>query len=341
VAESSREIKRWLLVARKIPSPEIRCAALSALETKQGQGRGAALFAIVPDSASRPLIRALIAYQVLYDFLDSVSERGAEAGQRNGDHLYLALLDALDSSRPLSDYYRYHPWKDDGGYLESIVAFCRAQTAQLVSYPLVRDALVEEVTGQGIAQILAINHDPDDAGRNRELHLWARRHAPPACELNWFELAAAGSGSSIVHLVLLSLAASPTCSREDVSRVRKAYFPWVASMASLLDSYVDQAVDAATGDHSYVAHYQTPSVAARRIEQLLRRTLVEAGSLPDANRHKLIVACMAAMYLSTDRAHTPEMRRDTQRVARAGGSLTRLLIPAMRLWRTVFAERHT
>ena len=32
----------------------------------------------------------------------------------------------------------------------------------------------------------------------------------------------------------------------------------------MLDSYVDQAEDAANGDHSYIAHYPTPELASEQ-----------------------------------------------------------------------------
>ena len=52
-----------------------------------------------------------------------------------------------------------------------------------------------------------------------------------------------------------------------------------------------------------------------------------------------LAACMVAMYLSKDSAHAPDMRASTAGFVRAGGSLTRLLLPVLRLWRIIFAQR--
>ena len=76
--------------------------------------------ATLPRARNRRLLRLLVAYQIIWDFLDSVSERGASAGQANGRQLHLALIDALDPSRPLSDYYLHNPWREDGGYLNAL-----------------------------------------------------------------------------------------------------------------------------------------------------------------------------------------------------------------------------
>jgi hypothetical protein len=53
----------------------------------------------------------------------------------------------------------------------------------------------------------------------------------------------------------------------------------------------------------------------------------------------VIAACMVAMYLSKDSARTPAMRPTTDRLSEAGGSLTRLLLPVLRLWRVAYAQR--
>jgi hypothetical protein len=42
----------------------------------------------------------------------------------------------------------------------------------------------------------------------------------------------------------------------------------------MLDSYVDQAEDAANGDHIYIAHYPTPQLAILGTGQLVRRSLI-------------------------------------------------------------------
>jgi tetraprenyl-beta-curcumene synthase len=45
------------------------------------------------------------------------------------------------------------------------------------------------------------------------------------------------------------------------------------------------------------------------------------------------------MYLSKDSARTPQMRASTRSLAAAGGSLAKLLLPVLRLWRAVYRQR--
>ena len=65
----------------------------------------------------------------------------------------------------------------------------------------------------------------------------------------------------------------------------------------------------------------------------------EARALPDGARHTVIVACMVAMYLSKDSSRTPQMRASTRTLAAAGGSLSRLLLPVLRVWRVLYSQR--
>ncbi len=328
-------MRRWRELAREIPDAPIREDALSALSRKRGQTDGAALFSILPRARNPTLLRLLVAYQIIWDFLDSVSERGAISGQANGRQLHLALVDALDPGRPISDYYRHHPWRDDGGYLRTLVTVCRASCARLPSHGRVRRLVVREALR---AQVLAINHDLDPRHRDAMLEAWATREFPARQEASWFEFSGAAS-AGLAIFALLVLAGEPACTDDEIARTRSAYSPWTSTLATMLDSYVDQAEDVANGDHTYISHYPTPELATQRICVLVRRCLREAHSLKDAEKHSLIIASMVAMYLSKDSALTPEMREATMRILDAGGSLTRLLHPILRLWRTAYGLR--
>lgn len=333
----AREVRAWRRRARTSPDPPLRQGALSSLAHKRGHSDGAALFWTIPRTHSADLLRLLVAYEVIWDFLDSINERGAAAGEANGRRLHLALIDALDRERPVSDYYRLHPWRDDGGYLHTLVAGCRAQCAALPSYERVRSRLRTEAIR---AQVLAINHDTDPDRRDANLRAWAAHEFPGGCEASWFELTGAASASLTVH-VLLALAADELCSESDIARAQGAYFPWISAATTMLDSFVDQLEDAEHGDHSYVAHYPSPAQAAARIRELVRRSLREVDALRDPERHRLIVACMVAMYLSKDSAHSRALRATTWSLVAAGGSLTWLLLPVLRLWRIAYAQRST
>ncbi|MHB8233950.1 MAG: DUF2600 family protein [Solirubrobacteraceae bacterium] len=325
----------WEVHARAIPDPRLREDALSSIAHKRGHTDGAALFWILPRRRDLTLLRLLVTYEMIWDFLDCVNERAAEAGTVNGCQLHLALVEALDPGAPISDYYRYHPWREDGGYLSALVQSCRRHCASLPSYGRVQPLLIREAKR---AQVLAFNHDTDPRGRDAALRTWAAREFCGEQGLSWYELSGAASASMTVH-AFLALAAEPQCTETDLQRTCAAYFPWLSAATTMLDSYVDQAEDAANGDHRYIGHYPSEALAGERVRELVARSAIEARRLRKGHRHAVIAASMVAMYLSKDSARTPDMRESTQSIVRAGGSLTRLLLPILRLWRVAFAQQ--
>jgi tetraprenyl-beta-curcumene synthase len=330
----SRELGQWRRLAARIPSRPLREDALDALERKRGQSEGAALFAILPRQRNLSYLRLLVAYQTIWDYLDSVSERGAAAGLANGRQLHLALVDALDPGAPIRDYYRYSPWREDV-YLAALVARCRECCQQLPSYERVRELVLRDAAR---AQVLALNHEPDPERRDAVLKAWVQQEFPNGHEASWYELTGAAS-AGLAAFALMALACEPSVSDAEIAQTHAAYFPWASAVACMLDSYADQTEDVASGDHSYVAHYPTPELAICGTCTLVRRCLHELHELKNGEGHALIACSMVALYLSKDSARTDALRSRSRRIARAGGSLTRMLLPVLRLWRAAHGLR--
>ncbi len=363
----ARELRRWRARAATAPDGPLRADALRALATKRANLDGAALFWTLPRTRSPELLRLLVAFEALADYLDCASERCAGAGERwpqctgeqcagagkqcancagkrcagaggvaSGLQLHRALGEALEPGAPLCDHYRHHPWRGDGGYLPVLLAACRGGCVRLPAYtPAVRTRAVHAAR---LAQVLGLNHEPDPAARDVALAAWAGRHARTWEELEWFESTAAASGWLTV-LALLALAAAGEAGERRAQAVYAAYLPWISLAGTMLDSYADRAQDVGEGEHSYVAHYPRPLQDARRVSELVGAARRRARALPDGARHAVVVASMTAMYLSKESARAPPTRASTRRLAHAGGSLTVVLLPVLRAWRVVYAQR--
>lgn len=330
----SRELEYWRRRASQIPDAQLRQDALQSIELKRENAHGAALFCILPKRRESQLLTLLVAYQTLWDYLDNVSERGAFAGSNNGYQLHRALTDALDPEAPISDYYRYHPWSDDGGYLRALVSTCQRCCLALPSYAQVRSVVLAGVRG---CAIQAINHLPDREQRERELKAWAERQRQTHQQLRWFERTAAAS--AFLPHALLALATEPLNDATYATQIHDAYYPWMALAIAMLDSYVDAAQDAAKGSHSYITHYPDRHVMSERLREILTLTVRETARLPNGSRHLLIAAGMIAMYLSTRVGSEPEALAINNQITAGGGSFTCLLLPAAGLWRAL-ERRH-
>jgi tetraprenyl-beta-curcumene synthase len=335
----SREIRHWRARAEAIPDDALRADALEAIQHKRANIDGAGLFSTLPHARSSTLLRLLVAYEILADFLDCTSERGAHIGTPNGLQLHQALVEALDPRLVISDYYQLHPWRADGGYLRALVQTCRALCSQLPSYDAAQPHL-ERATR--LALVLALNHEPEPAKRDALLKQWAARHFPGESHLTWFECTG-GASAWLTVLALLAVAADDhgAHAHARAQATFDAYLPWISLTGTMLDSYGDQSADEARLDHSYIAHYSSPELAIHRIGAVVRRSLREAEALPNGSRHLILTSCMIAMYLSKDSVRTATARVHTRTLLRSAGPLTRLLVPVLRIWRVLYNQRTT
>jgi tetraprenyl-beta-curcumene synthase len=339
----ARDMRAWQARARAIPDAPLREDALDSLARKRANTDGAALFSVIAPVRNRQLLGAIVAYETIWDFLDNVSERGAAVGQINGRHLHLALLEALDLDAASTDYYRHHPWQEDGGYLQALVEAVRGNCAALASYRQVRDLVVQEGRRANVA---ACNHELDPDRRKVELDRWALneypdRVMPPkrgGVRASRIELTAAASCSAVIH-VLLAIAADVECDEQRVASAYEAYFPWFSVAVTMLDSYVDREEDVASGAHSYVEHYPSEEIAIERMRKAIEMSTRSLRELRHGHRHAVIAACMVAMYVSKDSARTPEARASANELARAGGPLARALVPVLRMWRVAYGQQ--
>jgi cytochrome P450 len=325
---ASRELRAWRDRAVVIPDACIRADALEAIEHKRDNVEGASLFSILPKHRDGSLLRLLVAYQVLWDFLDSTSERGACAGYANGYQLHRALVEALDPQASMSDYYRFNPSKDDGGYLVALVETCRRMCVSLSCYRRVRPLMLRAVERSAIQ---SLNHDPEAGRRDAALREWAEREFTGDDTLTWFEWTAAAS--AFTPHVLFALAAEPSLDQQELRDVYEAYFPWVGLAIAMLDSYLDRAEDLISGNHSYISHYTNQAEALERLSAVIARITRRAVRLPNSRRHVIVTEGIVAWHLSVDSANTLAARETTRILVSSGGPIVRLLLPLAHLWR--------
>ncbi|HMJ02491.1 MAG TPA: DUF2600 family protein, partial [Conexibacter sp.] len=322
--------------AGAIPDLTLRAHALDKLRTEGMTAEGAAAFAIVATPRScRDVVRLCVALEVIYDYVDALAEQPACDVLANNRHLYCSLGAALAPSAPARDHYRYHPQRDDGGYLQELIATCNAALLRLPSHAVVLPHLQRVAARAGEAQSL---HHAAAHGGEPALARWAASIRPVGSALHWWELAAA-AGSPLGFYALVAAAAHPATNARDAAAVERAYFPWIAALSWLLESLVDQDDDRGSGEHSYISHYASPDEAARRLATIAERAGADAACLPRASRHLLLLAGMTAMYLSYAGAAGNEARDGANAVQRAIGGPLPLLLWTLRLRRRLAALR--
>lgn len=323
-----RELVTWRLRAGQIPDPVLRVLALRALR-KRGNMLGAALFAaLAPRSRRTEVVRALVAFQAAYNYLDTLAEQLTSDPVGNGRRLHNALLLALQPEAAQRDYYAGYPRHDDGGLLNAMVEACSGSIRALPSYVLVADPV--QRAAARIVDFQSLNLGVRQ-GAVDGLERWARSSTPPESGLRWWETAAAGGSSLVVH-ALVALAARPGLDPCHVAAVEDAYFPWINALHSLLDSMIDLAEDERDGQRSLIGYYASPQGAAARLRSLATRAAQATETLPGARHHRAILIAMTGHYLSAPGASLPQARLLAEGVAEATGAPAR---PARALSRAV------
>lgn len=80
----SCELKSWQRRAQVIPDESLRNVALGVQHTKRGNLEGAAAFAALVPREHRPaVVRAQVALQAIYDYVDTLAERPSGDPIRN------------------------------------------------------------------------------------------------------------------------------------------------------------------------------------------------------------------------------------------------------------------
>src|SRR5215207_8853347 len=101
-----RELRRWDRRAQAIPDGALRAQALTKLRHERFNTEVAATLAtLVAPVRRRHAVEAIVALEVMYDFLDGLTEQPSPQPLADGRRLYRAFSDATAPTGPLPDYY--------------------------------------------------------------------------------------------------------------------------------------------------------------------------------------------------------------------------------------------
>lgn len=327
--QARRELRVWDELARRIPDPLLREQALAKLSGERLNPEAAALFAVLaPRMQRRRVVSLIIAYQVLYDYLDGVNELPGFGDLADGLQLHASLTEALLPDRPLSDPYLHHPDRDDGGYIRELCLACRRLAAEL---PLAGAERTIARATRRCGQAQSHNHAVEGAGRAR-LAAWSRAQQGADRGYLWWELAAGGISCLNIHALIAS-AADCRGGGDYAELVDSAYFPSVCSLSALLDSLADYDLDARTGNHSFVGHYRDADQVAERMATIVAEARRLGRSLRGCRRHAVILAGIVAYYISAPSVWQGFTAPAAQRLRRSAGPLGACMYAVMRLRR--------
>ena len=330
-----RELSLWADRARSIPDPVLRACAVEKLTVERLNPEAAAFFAVLAPRKQRSrVVRLIVAYQVVYDYLDAVNEQTGCTALQNGLQLHRALVDAVHLAPSTCDYYAHNRQREDNGYVRLLVCTCREILHTLPSTRPVTRLLVRAADRCGRAQ--SHNHAIPSEGE-KGLAGWSVAQAPESGYL-WWELAAGGISCLAIH-ALFTVAADPAGTLRDATLTDEAYFPAVCAISALLDSLIDYYSDAGTTNHSFAARYNGSALAAERFATIVHEATVGLRKLRRRRRHTIILAGIAAFYLSSPVAQGEFPAPVARSVIDCLGPVARPMLAVMRVRRRMHFER--
>jgi tetraprenyl-beta-curcumene synthase len=304
-------------VAFSIDDPALRSEALESIEAKAYHVAGGCVLAtFLPPATARAYVELVAPLESIYDYLDNLCDRHPGVSVEAYPVLHQAIADALDPYAVPRDYYAKGPPGHDNGYLLRLVSRVQRSLRRLAGHeallPYFREA------ADLYAEMQTYKHYP--AGeRERACKQWfERRRDQRFAELEWFEFACAAGSQFQVYAPLFELfAGRPSTVRDAYD----AYFPAVAALHVLLDSFIDQAEDREHGELNFAVAYGGSALLRERVAFLARSAEHRFAALPDGPYHRFVLRIMALFYLTHPKVYAQNLDTDARLLLRALGNL--------------------
>jgi tetraprenyl-beta-curcumene synthase len=320
------ELRRWQARASAISDPALRTLALQKLRDEGFTAEAAAMLAtFVPKAHRTSAVQAIVALEVMYDYLDGCSERPSSDPLGEGERLFEAFTGVFAAGS--RDHDQHEPTAG-GGYLQELAHAAHSSLARLPAAATIMQ--VARASAERSAQAQTRMHAAPALG-SAQLEQWARQQAQGAV-LQWRELLAGAASSVIALHALIAAAGDERTSAAEVVKLDATYLS-ISALSTMLDSLIDHQQDAGAGAGEFIAHYQTPELLAGALVQVARQAASQARRLPN-NAHHLMMLAGVVAYFTSDPGARSKLARPA--VARLHAELRPVIAPAlavMRAWR--------
>jgi tetraprenyl-beta-curcumene synthase len=335
-APVGRQLTRWELAADAIGDPKVRAVALAKLRDEHFNVQVAATLATLAPRRHRPdVIEAIVALQVMYDYLDLLTEPMADP--RDGRRLFGALIQSVSVPAGTRKSFELSPNNNDR-YLERLSRAVVLAMGRLPGAPAV--AAVARGAAERCAEAQVLHHSAARSGTYSgarsgaypgidEVRDWATAQAA-GTGLGWQEVLAGSTASVLSMHALIAAAADPRTTHEDAVALDRAYLSIGA--LTMLDSLVDREEDIASGQLSYLQLYDDPEAMAEGLAKVARDGVTRARGLPHGAHHVVTLVGVVGYYASDPAANDDAFARPV--IARVKRELRPLITPTLALMRT-------
>jgi tetraprenyl-beta-curcumene synthase len=326
-----RELRRWELRAQAIENPELRRVALEKLHGESFHAEAAAMLAtLAPRDRRSDVVKAIVALELLFDYLDGLTERPSVDPLGEGERLFGAYTDAVtDGSRAGGHSARNRGTDHDGGYLESLSRTVTAAMARLPAASAITD-VAHRAAMRG-AQTQIRMHAALDLG-TEQLEQWASAEAVDM-GIEWRDLLAGAASSVLALHALIIAAADPLTTCDEAIAIESAYFS-ICVLLTLLDGLVDHERDSHQAPRpGYVDLYETRDALSRAVSNAAQRAAGQARLLRHGPHHAMALVGVVAYYTSDPGAENKLARPVVEHLHRQLAPLIFPTLACLRAWR--------
>lgn len=366
------ELRRWERHARAIEDPELRALALAKLRGEGFHAEAAAMLAtLTPRAHRRDAVEAIVALELLFDYLDGLTERPSADPLSDGERLFGALTDALsvgsanNRNKPALSGHLPTQRDDlrsaDGGYLEELSSTVSSALGRLPATGAITQVARRTAVRSGQAQTRM--HATAELG-TEQVEEWAR-HEAKGTGLQWRELLAGAASSVLVLHALIAAAADPGTTPEEAGEIESAYLS-TCVLLTLLDGLVDHEEDTQVGNGSpaggeggpageigdghdgippttggilslaslgYLSFYEDRDELAQTLSAATQRAAAQMRALPNGPHHAMTLVGVVAHYTSDPGARGELAAPIVERLQRQLTPLASPTLALMRGWR--------
>ncbi len=332
-----RELARWREPASSIADPRLRELALAKLAHERFNAKVAATLATLAPRAQRAdTAKAIVALELLFDYLDGRTEQATQESIADSLQLYRPFIASVQGAQGGAG----HTWPEpesprgaDWNYLAGLSERTRERLCSLPSAGAVAE--VARASAQRCAQAQTRLHAAARMG-DEQLQRWAEVHARGS-GLEWREYTAGCASSVLAMHALIAAAAEESTSAKDAQRIDAAYLA-IGAVITILDSVVDWAEDSACGRTGFIRLYDSRELA-EQLCALTREALCRAREAPHRGHHVMTLAGVAAYYTTHPGASEPHARELARMVRRQLSPTIWPTLAVMRSWRAAKSAR--
>lgn len=331
IARTTRQLRRWREQAQAISDHQLRALAITKLAEEQSNVYFATTFAtLAPREWRATTVETIVAVQIIYDYLDGITEQPAADRISDGLQLFRALSDTARPPGQQHDYYSHHQHSEDGEYLSRLVATASSGLAKLPAHAAVADITISAATRCAGAQVRA--HAAHDLGIG-QLEQWAREQTHE--DVSWREAVAASASAVISIHALIAAAADPDTTPEQATRIAEFHNHSTCVLATILDGFADSDRDEHSNDGQirYLHYFPDKDLLGERLTTTVHSAIKQAPLTRHGGHHLMTLAGVISYYVSALNLHDDASRKIVTPLQHELSPLITPTLAFMRAWR--------